>query len=152
MNLLIAQAQILNNLLSLITIFWQFSIWRKKIKQKLQQHGKWFVGLTIRTLYVVQMHNGWQFAKMITTFITRLISIFKQNFINRSASSLGPSVGCYTIGTSSIGPDAISCIGNMSCNMSWRSAYFIRFSWTWSLGISEEVCADDDSPLKTQGL
>ena len=78
MNLLLAQAQILNNLLSLITVFWQLSIWRKKIKKKLQQHGKWFVGLTIKTLYVVQMHNGWQFAKILTTFITRLISIFKQ--------------------------------------------------------------------------
>ena len=78
MNLLIAQAQILNNLLSLITIFWQLSIWRKKIKQKLQKYGKWFVGPTIKTLHVVQMHNDQQFAKMLTTFITRLISIFKQ--------------------------------------------------------------------------
>ena len=78
MNILIAQAQILNNLFSLITIFWQLSIWRKKIKQKLQQHGKWLVGPIIKTFHVVQMHNGWQFAKMLTTFIIRLISIFKQ--------------------------------------------------------------------------
>ena len=78
MNLFIAQAQILNNLLSLITIFWQLSIWRKKIKQTLQQHGKWFVGLAIKTLHVIQMHDGYQFAKILTTFITRLISISKQ--------------------------------------------------------------------------
>ena len=78
MNLFIAQAQILNNLLSLITIFWQLSIWRKKIKQTLQQHGKWFVGPAIKTLHVIQMHDGYQFAKILTTFITRLISISKQ--------------------------------------------------------------------------
>ena len=27
---------------------------------------------------------------------------------------MGPFVGCYTTGTSSIGPDVISCMGNMS--------------------------------------
>ena len=148
MNLLIAQAQILNNLPSLITIFWQLSIWRKKIKQKLQQHSKWFVGPTIKTLHVVQMHNGWQFAKILTTFITRLISIFKK-FHKPKCIFIRTFVVCCTIGTSSIGPDAISCMGNMSCNMSRRSTYSIGFSWTWLLGISEEVCVDDDSPLKT---
>ena len=155
MNLLIVQAQILNNLLSLIKIFWQLSIWRKKIKQKLQYHGKWFVSPTIKTLYVVQMHNDKQFVKMLTTFITRLISIFKQFHKPKCIfirNFCGTFCGLLHNRDFFHWPRCHILYGEHVSNRSRRSAYSIRFSWTWLLGISEEVCADDDFPLKTQGL